>query len=216
MKMKFYRRTWGFTFLEVMVIIGILCVLTLMLLPALSRPRRGSQLGCFNNQKQILLAFKQWGLDQNDKYPMQVSVTSGGTMEKVNWAVAWPHFQVMSNELNTPRVLVCPKDETRLKTSSFESGFTDGNISYFVGVDASETTPTAMLIGDSNLTLNGTNLSPGLVTLATNAQIGWTREQHVKQGHIGLADGSVLTVTTPKLREVLQATGLITNRLILP
>ena len=59
------------------------------------------------------------------------------------------HFQVMSNELNTPVILVCPSD-VRGFARDFSS-LRNANISYFVNLDAGEATPAMPLCGDRNL-----------------------------------------------------------------
>lgn len=74
---------------------------------------------CMNNLKQIGLAFRQWGLDHNDQFPFNVSAAKGGTLEYCQRATdgfdanAFRHFQVLSNELATPTVLVCPGDASK-------------------------------------------------------------------------------------------------------
>jgi hypothetical protein len=74
-------------------------------------------------------------------------------------------FLVMSNELNTPKILYCPSeyDQTRSQATTFlgtQTGtlpggttfFTrDHNVSYFIGVDADDTYPQMMLSGDHNM-----------------------------------------------------------------
>ena len=66
---------------------------------------------------------------------MQVSVTGGGTMELVAGGAVYPHFQVLSNELSTPRVLLCPNDDKQAWATNFLD-LADTNLSYFLNVDA--------------------------------------------------------------------------------
>ena len=40
-------------------------------------------------------------------------VTSGGTLELTANGPVYPQFEVMSNELNTPKILVCPSDSSK-------------------------------------------------------------------------------------------------------
>jgi len=215
MKTKTNFTASGFTFLEAIVVIAILCVLLILIIPDMSPGRaRAQRINCVNNERQISLAFKQW--EFGDKFPMQVSVTNGGTMELVASDIVWSHFQVMSNELNTPKVLVCPADADRQYAWSFTSNFNNSAISYFVGVDAVDTQPQMFLIGDRNLSCNGTNLNCGLHEIWTNSPIAWTEQLHVKQGNVALADGSVQGLSNNKLREGLRATGVATNRLAIP
>ena len=104
----------AFTVTELLVTVACIALLALILLPALGKSKaRSSRWGCTNCMKQIGLAFRSWAIDNNDHIPMQVSLTNGGTMELVASGAVFPHFQVMSNELSTPKVLLCPNDKNR-------------------------------------------------------------------------------------------------------
>jgi prepilin-type processing-associated H-X9-DG protein len=216
----------GLTLFEVVLVITVLAVLAAMFLPALAKPRRYTKLGCVNGLKQVGLAFRVWEGDNNDKYPMSVSVTNGGTMELVESGVVWRHFEVMSNELNTPKILFCPQDtdSKRKMASTFGDSVIPGlipftgnsNTSYFIGVDATDTNPTMPLAGDRNITLNRVVLSSGLHALATNASIDWSGEMHNKQGNILFADGSVQSISSAQLPDFFHGSGVATNRLAMP
>src|ERR1035441_3651077 len=82
---------------------------------------------------------------------MQVSVTNGGTMELVASGLVFPHFRVVSNELSTPRILVCPIDKNKTSATNFESDLKDRNLSYFINVDAIAGNGSSLLCGDRNL-----------------------------------------------------------------
>jgi hypothetical protein len=218
--MKPVRRIYrvrAFTLMEVMALCFLFLILALIFLPAYlnrSRPRpRGSQ--CVNNLKQMGLAFKTWALDSEDKYPMQASTTNGGTLGWVEGPYAYRHFQAMSNELSTPRLLICPMDGTRRPATNFGAGFSNSNLSYFVGVDAMEGNPSAFLSGDRNLT-NGALPPDRLLRLLTNSLVSWTAELHNQCGNLLLADGSVQQVSTARLRLYLAGSGMATNRLAMP
>jgi prepilin-type processing-associated H-X9-DG protein len=203
------------TFVEVLVVIAAVVVLMALLLPALAKSKaRSSRIGCVNNLKQIGLAFKIWAGDGGDRYQMRVSVKEGGTMEWETNGEVWPHFLVMSNELNTPKVLVCPQDK-REPTTTWTS-LSNSTISYFVGVDAQEYSPPMLLSGDSNFAIDGQPVTSGLLNLWTNAAVGWTKERHGKAGNVAFADGSAQQVSNAKLHEALAKTGVATNRLAIP
>jgi competence protein ComGC len=205
------------TKIEVVVIIAVLAILVAVLLPAMPKAKhRQSQINCFNNLHQIGIAFKVWEHDNNDKYPMEVSVTDGGAMELAAAGDVVAIFQVISNELNTP-LLVCPADTGRSYAKNFASGFTTKNISYFAGLDVTnETIPQLFLSGDCNFALEGTAVKSSLLRLPTNALVTWTAARHVHKGYIGFADGAVWRTDDKQLPQILIRTGVATNRLAIP
>ncbi|MGH7951045.1 MAG: type II secretion system protein, partial [Limisphaerales bacterium] len=157
--------------------------------------------------KQIGLAYRIWEGDHGDKYPMATSMTNGGTMELANGKNAWINFFVMSNELSTPKILICPADTDHSPATNFAIGFNNSHISYFVGLDANETYPQTFLSGDDNFAIGGVPVKSGLLELSTNAPISWTAARHKFSGNIGLSDGSVQQTTTSYLRQMLPQTG---------
>jgi competence protein ComGC len=204
----------AFTMIELLAVLACTVLLGALLLPALARRNvRSSRIGCSNNLKQIGLAFNTWALDNNDKYPMQAATTNGGTLGMSGNGVIWRDFQVMSNELSTPKILVCPQD-VRDSATNFESDFSNTKISYFVGLDANETTPQQFLAGDRNLT-NGTPLQNGILFITPSQPPGWTHTIHRGQGNILLDDGSVQQLSSSRLAIMLSHTGE-TNRLAMP
>ncbi|HET7625627.1 MAG TPA: type II secretion system protein [Verrucomicrobiae bacterium] len=204
------------TLLEILMVIAVLALLAAIFLPALAdHGHRSSRIGCVNNLKQVGLSFRLWAGDNGDKYPMRVSTNQGGTMEFVGTGEIFRHFQGMSNELSTPKILFCPNDAKRRCATNFENDFNNSRISYFVGVDALETNATMFLCGDRNIT-GGIRMRNGLVTLTTNQTVGWTREIHNEKGNILFADGSVQQLSISGLRTALENTGIATNRLAIP
>jgi prepilin-type processing-associated H-X9-DG protein len=202
---------------EVLVIIVVIGLLACWLFPAIRNAKaRDQRIGCVSNLKQIGTSFKVWAADDYGQYPMQVSITNGGTMELVPKGNIFPIFQVMSNELNSPIVLVCPADTQRSPAASFTNGFNEGNVSYFVSLDASDSMPQMFVSGDRNLSTNGVAVRPGILTLTKNQTLGWTEEIHKGAGNILMADGSVPTFNSQMLKEALRKTGVATNRLAMP
>ena len=207
----------GFTLVALLVIIAVIAILAAMLLPALASAKRKAQrINCVNNLKQLGLAYRIWEGDNGDKLPMRVPAKKGGAMEPALRGNVAPIFQVMSNELSTPRILLCPADADRFAAGTFAAGFDNSKVSYFAGVDAADDKPAMFLSGDDNFDIGGRTVKSGVLLLATNAPISWTAARHVNRGNIGLADGSVQTTGSSTVRHILVQTGVATNRLALP
>jgi prepilin-type N-terminal cleavage/methylation domain-containing protein len=215
----FTKRDRAMTLVEVLAVMAVVLLLGLFLLPSIMPNRnirnRALRIQCVNNLKQVGLAYRVWEGDHGNNYPMCVSETNGGTMEFTTGLNAWRHFQIMSNELSTPRVLLCPVDDLRTMAATNFAFTSNSNISYFVGVDANELNPQLILSGDHNLT-NGTPVRNGLLELTTNNPAGWTAKMHEKVGNVGLADGSVQQVSITGLRYAVANAGIATNRLQMP
>ncbi|MGA3164428.1 MAG: type II secretion system protein [Verrucomicrobiota bacterium] len=211
------QRTIALTMVEVLVVIVVLITVLALLLPALAARKRATQrISCVSNLKQIGLAYRIWEGDHNDKYPMQVSVTNGGAMEIIGDSNAYLLWQTISNQLSSPKILWCPADTNTFPATSFSTGFSDANISYFLNLDADEGYPQMIINGDDNLLVDGKPVRPGILNLWTNQIIVWTKDRHHDVGNIGLADGSVQGLTTEGLQQALQQTGVATNRLAIP
>ena len=206
----------GLTLTEVLVVLAFLVILAAMFAPALMEPKsRRSRINCVNCLKQLVVGYRVWATDHDDKFPMQVSVTNGGTFELIPTAEAIVHFLAISNEINTPRLLFCPQDEKKSEAYSFFTNISNVNLSYFISFDATEADPKMFLCGDRNLT-NGLLPPNRILELKTNSVVGWTRELHDRVGNVGLADGSVQSYTTDRVRGAVTSQGAITNRLAIP
>jgi hypothetical protein len=109
-----------------------------VLAPALKEATtKAEEISCRNNLKQIGLAFVLWAGDHDDQFPFNVKTNAGGTLELCARdeggfeADATPHFLVMTNELFSPKILVCPADPTRQPATNWAS-VTASNVTYRV------------------------------------------------------------------------------------
>ena len=213
------RRNHGLTRVEVLVVIFVVGFFALMILPSgnyYSAHRKAKRIACVNNLKEISLACRIWDGDHGNKYPMDVSVTNGGTMELSEVGTdAWRNFLVMSNELTTPRILICPADQ-RDAATNFGSSFGNTNISYFINLDAPEANPQMLLFGDDNFEMGRVPVEAGLLQISTNTPIAWSAARHRHAGNVAMTDGSVQQLTTSGLQQAFQNTGAATNRIAIP
>jgi len=204
------------TLVELLVVLVVLGFFAIVMLntPEPKAKTRALRIQCVSNLKQVGLAYRIWEGDHGS-YPMAVSETNSGTMEFTTGKNAFRHYQVMSNELSSPRVLLCPSDASRDEAATNWFNFSNSNISYFVGIVANESNAMMILSGDHNIT-NGTPTKNGLLALSTNALAGWTSEMHKRVGNILLTDGSVQQVSILGLQNQIANTGVATNRVQMP
>jgi len=184
------RNRQGITFIEILICLVVLTVLLGLFLPALHKAKsKAAKVNCVSCLKQVGLAFRMWANDNGDAFPWKVSTNFSGTKEYAEEPDPVPHFRVVSNELNTPKVLVCPDDKSRVKTGDWRQFTNAMHLSYFIGLGADETKSQTILTGDRTISTNGI-AAKGLVYLSTSDTLGWAPGIHPGFGNIGLADGS--------------------------
>ena len=194
----------AFTRLELLAVLAVLALLALMVLPALANNKTRSQrLLCVSNLRQIGQAFQLFGNDHDELLPWRVSVANGGTWGSALANNAWFHFSWVSNELRTPVLLVCPRDNKRVANTwggSPDGGFLNPRfrnaaLSYFAGMDAFPHLPGALVAGDFNVRSNGVgSCSSGItpvVVINPAARLGLGLGPHADAGNFLFYDGQV-------------------------
>ncbi len=207
------RTDAGFTRLDL-----IFTVVALIILAGLYPHFRRASLSkpCLNNLRRVAGAFISWAADNGTtNFPMQVASSIGVTSSDLGTNEVWRQFQALAKRLGGPDPLVCPADSGRTIAPDFGSSFRNTNISYFIGVDANLSTPSAMLVGDRNIA--GGILTRGNLTLLSSNNPGqWTGSLHRRYGNVGFADGSARGMNDTGLRHYFLNQGTNTIRLAIP
>jgi prepilin-type processing-associated H-X9-DG protein len=129
----------------------------------------------------------------DDRFPIQVSTNLGGSLEflRAAYSVDGPfyfsyrHFEPITNELQTPKLLVCPADERSAATNF--SDFRNEHLSYFVSSDPEFGRPDSIVTGDRNIT----PLFGSLARIGNDLYLRWTEELHRFKGNVLFGDGHV-------------------------
>lgn len=209
------RSERAFNVLELMLILAILLVFVALLLPFIvPRKHPPRSMGCMQNLKQVSLAFQLWANDNGNVFPMQTFTNAPGEPKFANASECFRYFQILSNELSTPKVLICPPDARRSATN-FNSDFDNSRISYFIGMDATASNPHSLLTGDNHLT-NATPLANGVMLFPSNRPAWWPQGRHNDRGNVALSDGSVELISAKQITARLTASGRATNRVLFP
>ncbi|MFA6543914.1 MAG: hypothetical protein WCS99_05790 [Limisphaerales bacterium] len=210
------------TLTEVMFVVLALLVIALAFFYVAPAARaRANRQHCHNIQRSMGYGFRVFANANDEKLPFAVT----HSLAFGNATQVWAHFQTMSNELGSAKILICPADRERLPNikSDFGSGTSSlasaGNaaVSFGTGLDADATQPKAILLIDRNLVTNAWNMSGKVLLAVSNGPpTEWDQQMHKLCGNATLADGSVQQVSNDGLADLIRLQGIATNRLLLP
>lgn len=191
------QRTGAFTLIELLCVIAIISIIAALLLPTLEGGKaRVKRVACVNNLRQVGLGFQMFLHDHDNQFPMTVPLANGGSQEFVQsgyaaggeFYFAYRQFQLLSNELVMPAILICPAD---MRWAAINFGvLQNSNLSYCVGVKAQFANPDSVLAGDRNLTANYFP-NPSILHGDVTNRFWWTWELHQHKGNFLFADGRV-------------------------
>jgi hypothetical protein len=208
-------------FTRIELSIGIAAVVLVLLVSAtgLADTRnRSRRAGCVDNLRQIGQGVQLWAADHENKNPWLVPQANDGTRPNLGStkpANTWFEFFYLSNQLVTPKILVCPSDKIRFTNaatdwSSTVYGYKARNnaaTSYTIGLHSVFSNPNSLLSSDRNLQVDSIfgNCAMGIngvptVHLTTPTLTVWTNSIHLSSGNLLLNDGRVLETSNSGLK----------------
>jgi hypothetical protein len=203
----------GWARMDLLALLLASALLGSIVLPVLARTTAsGDQLFCMNNLRQTAQAARMWAGDHNEYYPWMF-YDAGDTKPTHTWG----YFEIMRDELRTPRILACPAD-SRKPAEHFSSepgglaspeGGQDNAVSYFLGLDLVPNAQRQILAGDRHFNGGVPNMGcrwlPSFTAYgmrrrdAEDGNLTWTNAIHgPNTGNLALVDGRV-TAASPEL-----------------
>lgn len=218
----------GYTLIEVVVIMVVVCLLVAVLFPALANRQKSQRVTCINNLKQLSLTLRMCDAEETGNFPWDLEARYGGMMLASNVSgfdidpkdqpLLWG--QLAKDLMGDPKPLICPADRREwFRGSLSDASFTNRtfgrqlNTSYGYNINAKDRDPRQVMLVDRNLAKDpitklaeAQNFAFLIVPNASNeiAKVHWTDGLHEHQGNIALTDGSANQVTDTAMRNLLK------------
>lgn len=222
------RHAVAFTFVELVVVLGVVSAGILLAVPLIAGSALDSQRAvCANNLRRIGQALTIWGSDHGELYPWQIDYVEGGTrFHPVGSHYIWFQFSWISNELATPKIMACPSDRLAKTPEHFGGGpggflsapLRDAAVSYNLSHPFAED---GRLILSGDRSMDGFSRSFGCSYLASPGQpflsvenlslLRWRNIMHFGSGNLLFNDGAVELSDTQAMREAMARYFSITN-----
>ena len=219
------------------IVVGGLLVIQVLPMTSGNRGRSYRRVACANNLRQIGIAFRTYAVDYQGAYPWMESKAGENGANVLQPVVPYTNqvssnllglYLSVSNELSTPRILVCPTDlRSGLATNRWDYAVTHPrnghrNLSYFVGLGSTEEKPESVLAGDRNVNNHPTRGPSWQDVVETTPawvpgddpkayrSLGFDAgTMHRDGGNILLGDGSVQKVSSRRLRGAAKASSKV-------
>lgn len=211
------RKAQAFTLVELIFVVATVVMLGLVacFMWQKEKQKRDHE-RCKANLRSVGNAYQGWLNDSDYQLPWRVSQEKGGSLGK---SKASEHYQVLSNHLSDPKILMCPTacNRTRYPTGVWNT-LKDSNVSYAIAVDAITTGGLNFIAADFSI-IDSTDLQGvGTCRRAGNIKVDkfdgkygkdetysaiWGPPGHQNSGEILFLDGSVYFADNVRLRRVL-------------
>ncbi len=179
-------RRCGFTFWEVVVVLGIVGILALIFMPASTRhPENKLSKRCQSHLKQIALSVQQYTMDYDGQFPLVAT-----SKPRFGWA------DVIQPYLKSPQVYQCPAEQNSPQTDPTQPQYTDywfnARVARKYQTDISKPIQT-ILLGEGNHGTDATNARYHLLQLPAK----WRSDtnsplyRHLDAANFAFADGHV-------------------------